>query len=128
MDTRAVTDRPSATLWFARARGVAGAYYRLAVADLALARAAGIRAAAAGALALVAAMTAYLAFAAAAALALVHFGLAWPWALLIIGAVSTALAAACALRIRALLRIANFETSRRQFDRFFAEDDPHEIA
>lgn len=118
-----MTNHPSPSMWLTRARGVAGAYYRLAVADLALARAAGVQAAAAGAFALVFGTTAFAALAAAAVAALVAAGIALHWALLLLGIAAATLAALCVLRVHSMLDIANFETSRRQFDRFFADEE-----
>lgn len=133
MYTRAAIDRPLPTQWFTRARGVAGAYFSLAVADLAMARAAGCEAVAAGALAMMFGVTAWGVLVAAAVVALVNAGLSWPWALLLLGAVSAGLAALCVLRVKAVLPFARMDATRRQLDRLFNEsadakvDRPDEI-
>ena len=113
---------PSQANWWTRARGVAGALFRLASADIRLARAATLRACAYAALAFLFVGTAWAALSGGAVLLLIEAGLSWPLALLALFAVCAALAAALLLRARSLFRIATLSATRRQFDELLHPD------
>ena len=128
MDTVHSNPPPSQASWWVRARGVAGALFRLASADIRLARAATLRAFAYAALAFLFVATAWAAFSGGAVLLLVEAGLSWPVALLALFVVCAALAAALMLRARSLLRMATLSATRRQLDELLHPDQQTGVA
>jgi len=122
MDTVHSNPASSRANWWERARGVAGALFRLGSADIRLARAATLRASAYAALAFLLVATAWAALSGSAVLLLVEAGLSWPVALLGLFVVCAALAAALLLRARSLLRLATLSATRRQLDELLHPD------
>jgi len=122
MDTVHSNPPPSQANWWVRARGVAGALFRLTSADIRLARAATLRACAYAALAFLFVATAWAALSGGAVLLLIEAGLSWPLALLALFAVCAALAAALLLRARSLFRMATLSSTRRQLDELLHPD------
>lgn len=104
------------------ARGITGAYYRLASAEATLARRALLDAAVRGGIALGLALVAALMGAAALVAGLVALGLAWPWAALSVATIAAAGAAACFFAAKARLEDTHFEATRRQIDKLFDDD------
>lgn len=105
------------------ARGITGAYYRLASAEAALARRALLDAAVQGGVAFGLALVAALMVATALVAGLVALGLAWPWAALLVAAIAAGGATVCFLAAKARLEDTRFEATRRQIDRLFDADD-----
>lgn len=105
------------------ARGITGAYYRLAIAEASLARGALLSAVLQAGIALVLALIASLAASAALIAGLMALGLGWPWATLLVAAVA-ALGAVVGFR-GALRRLddTRFEATRRQIDKLFERGD-----
>lgn len=112
---------PGSTLDVLRsARGITGAYYRLACAEASMARSAVLSAAVQGGIAFGLAIVASLAIAAALVAGLVALGLAWPWAALVVAAVA-AIGAAVSFRAASRsLEDTRFEATRRQLDKLFS--------
>jgi membrane protein implicated in regulation of membrane protease activity len=109
----------SASDLFRSARGVTGAYVRLAIAETALARRALLRATLRAGIALALGMVAAILAAASAVAGLVALGLAWPWATLIVAAVLASIAFVSGRRAADELEHTRFEATRRQLDRLF---------
>jgi len=105
------------------ARGLTGAYYRLASAEAALARSALLDAALRGGIAFGLALVAGLMAAAALAAGLVAMGLAWPWAALSVAAIAAIGAVLSLFAAKARLEDTRFEATRRQLDRLFENDE-----
>lgn len=106
------------------ARGVTGAYYRLAAAEASLARRALLDATVRGGVAFGLAVVAVLMLAAASVAGLVALGLAWPWAALLVAAVAAIGAALSLSSASRCLDDTRFEATRRQLDRLFETRDP----
>lgn len=105
------------------ARGITGAYCRLAFAEASLARHALMDAALRGGIALVLALVSATAVAAALVAGGVALGLAWPWAALAVAALAAVGAAMAARSARGRLDDTRFEATRRQLEKLF---DPKE--
>jgi uncharacterized membrane protein YqjE len=101
------------------ARGLTGAYFRLASAEASLARRALVDAAVHGGIALGLALVAALLVAAALVAALAALGLAWPWAALAVAATAALGAALSFGAARRRLDETRFEATRRQLDKLF---------
>lgn len=112
---------PGSTLEVLRsARGITGAYYRLACAEASLARRAVLGAAVQGGIAFGLALVACLAIAAALVAGMVALGLAWLWAALIVAAVAAIGAVASFRAASRCLDDTRFEATRRQLDKLFS--------
>lgn len=112
---------PGSTLEVLRsARGITGAYYRLACAEASLARRAMLGAAVQGGIAFGLALVASLAIAAALVAGMVALGLAWPWAALIVAAAAVVGAALSFRAAARSLEDTRFEATRRQLDQLFS--------
>lgn len=103
-------------------RGVAAALYQLLVADLALAQVATLRALLQGAMALVFGATAWALFVGAAVFGLVHAGLAWPWAFLLVAMASVALCLFTIAQARRYLEHTTLKATRGQIDALFESE------
>ena len=125
MDVRLRTDTPSPTRWLERVRGVLGALFRLAAADLAYARAALARAAVAGAVGALCALAAFAGTLVLVVAGLVALGLHLLAAIAVLVAV-LGVAAWMAFRSAARwLGETRFEATQRQIDAAL-HDDMHD--
>lgn len=123
MDARLRADTPSPTRWVARVRGVLGALFRLAAADLAYARAALARAAVAGAVGALCALAAFAGVLVLAAAGLVALGLHLLAAVAILVVVLVVIALVAFRSAERWMRETRLEATQRQLDAVL-HDDP----